>query len=306
VTQAVNEEVVAVDGQPVKSLDDLLSYVQTKKRRAHPPWRNWRRPLLAQPPSPSEPVRELCMKPFHWDYCERFFDLLEADEYETPIQDDLAKADFVGRQTQFLEQQMKIPQLDAEAIALAVFARMSSRRLHYHTPVHILTMFQFFEQLHERDKTLALAPVQELAIWFHDAIYVVGAPDSENESHSALFMEALVAPYLKDQTDLLARAKQIVEATARHLEREASPLRESDLVLDLDLCNFAFGVEGFRRTSKCIQREFLGRFSVDDYRSGRNAFLRRLLDRGFIYRSEALHRLGYEEAALKNLKSALD
>lgn len=167
-------------------------------------------------------------------------------------------------------------------------------------------MFQFFEQLKEQEPLLQLSDAQELAIWFHDSVYVVGAPHHANEMYSGMLMEALIGPFIKTDKQLqdMVTAKLIIDKTADHLTTECRAVEEAKLVLDLDLCNFAFSEKGFRATADAVEKEFTMIYKPKEYRDGRKKFLKDMLDRGFIYRTDEFRR-HYEQRAKDNILSVI-
>ena len=131
--------------------------------------------------------------------------------------------------TDFLQTIWAVPSITAEAICNAVLARMLDKGLYYHTPVHVLNMLWFAS---EHD--IALSPTEELAIWFHDSVYVPTAPKGKNEQLSALFFEAMMWPFV--DLDEAAEVIGIINETAKFLEKDIDPNYAK--ILDLDLCSF--------------------------------------------------------------------
>lgn len=79
---------------------------------------------------------------------------------------------------------------------------------------------------------------QFLAIAFHDAFCVPGAPMSINETSSALLMEAH-ARRLGTDAEAIAAAKRIIALTAHGTADGQEPSRSEAVVLDLDLMRLA-------------------------------------------------------------------
>jgi hypothetical protein len=124
--------------------------------------------------------------------------------------------------------------------ACAIAAFYDEPHRHYHARAHIREMFD-----HAVASGLRLSPAQALAVLFHDAVYVPGAPRGSNEMMSAQLMRvycgALAAP-------LLDRAYGIIIDTADHVASCA----ESELVLDLDLMRLGAAPDDFARYSNAV------------------------------------------------------
>ena len=207
---------------------------------------------------------------------------------------DLTKNDFVRGCAGFLTE-YDILQPTATAIAYAVFERMADQRLHYHTPVHVLSMFQFAER---EFPDQAFAPWEELAIWFHDSVYIPQLPGT-NEELSAQFMHAMVGPAFTNSE--LSAAQFAIETTAQHLDSVTNPLY--DTIMDLDLVALSW-TDSIAIRGNCIRKEF---DYIDDetYNKNRKAFLNRLLSKGFIFRSPEF-KDRYEAITIENIKRDLE
>lgn len=135
-------------------------------------------------------------------------------------------------------------------------------------------------------------PALELAIWFHDAVYVPGSPT--NESDSARLVSDALAPHLSP--GVLAAVQRLIRATT-HLEPGTDD--EERLIQDIDLAGLAKPLPLFRADSDAIRREYA---HVPDaaFLAGRRAFLENLLERPAIY-GTARFRDRCEAAARENL-----
>ncbi len=212
----------------------------------------------------------------------------------------ITKQDFVNNLESFLLE-LTIPQQSALAIANALYARMSDENLFYHTPVHVLCMFQFAQEY-----SINLSKAQQLAIWFHDSIYVPNAP-YENEENSSLFLHSMLSSFLKTQElkEILKEAEAIVNATAYHLESlYASNIPGAELVLDLDLCSFSFDYPIYDYVGTLIRKE-CPTISDLEFEKGRRNFLNKLKEKGFIFRTKYFLE-NFESKALENLSKTLD
>jgi predicted metal-dependent HD superfamily phosphohydrolase len=232
------------------------------------------------------------MYDFKQDYI-GFFDIHKAGS----DQRSMAAQDFVFGLSSFLEKEYSVPKETATAIARCTFHRMMDPQLHYHTPVHILAILQFYqEQVRPKKKGPTLIKGEELALWFHDAIYIPSSKKKANEEQSAQFACALMAPYLS--VNELHKLSIAIGVTASHSDPAIAS--SWDLLLDLDLHNFSLPREDYLRQSECIRREF-GHISDMAFYEGRKKLLGRLIKPDGFFRSP-FFKENFEEAALKNLK----
>ena len=204
---------------------------------------------------------------------------------------DQAKEDFTLALTIFLEKH-DVLFYTGHAIARALWERMIDRRLHYHTPIHILSIFQFAEK-----EGITLEPWEELAIWFHDSVYIPQLPGTSEEL-SAMFMRAMVAPAFSETE--LAEVQFAIETTANHLHPYTNPLYNK--ILDLDMISFSW-LDQVNTINSCIRKEF-DYVNEETYNKGRKAFLTKLISKGFIYRSNEFKK--YESLAVENINKQLE
>lgn len=108
-----------------------------------------------------------------------------------------------------------------------VYALYNSPPRFYHTIDHVESMFRYADMVGWK-----LDPAEELAIIFHDCVYVPGY--NRNELRSAQTMLALLAPIMGDNQDAPGAAFCIIENTADFL-RPSQALTGSRRVMDLDL-----------------------------------------------------------------------
>lgn len=228
-------------------------------------------------------------------YDKNFFDLHHNHSAVNGFSFIAFKSEFVSRCSLFLGTQ-RICKSTAVAIAESLFARMSDKKLHYHTPVHVLAMLDFAQ-----NNEITLEPWEELAVWFHDSIYDQTSSErglfGQNEKLSAQFLKALVEPYFFEEHLLLSVSA--IEATAHHLTPQYV-IPTFHKVLDLDLSSFSSPRENYNRTTEALFLEYpIERKAFD---KGRKKFLIALNNRPKIYLTELFEQ--FESAARKNI--ALD
>jgi predicted metal-dependent HD superfamily phosphohydrolase len=164
----------------------------------------------------------------------------------------------------------------------------------YHTAAHIRDCLT---QL-DRSRELTARPDEvEAALWFHDAVYVPGAPD--NEERSARMAQAAMVDGQVPQ-ELAHRVAELVRATRHQMIPDAADAR---LVCDIDLSILGREPEIFDDFERKIRREFAW-VPEPAYRSSRSEVLAGFLRRRFIYQTEYF-RAWYEASARQNLKRIL-
>lgn len=148
----------------------------------------------------------------------------------------------------------------------------------YHARAHVREMLDQSVAL-----GLALTAAQALAVLFHDAVYVPGAPRGSNEAMSAQLMRVYTGGL---ERSVVETAFQIVIDTSDHVARQSA----SELVLDLDLMRLAAPRETFMRMSRDVFAEHRALFETDDDESAwavfaerRVTFFERLLARPHIF-----------------------
>jgi len=183
----------------------------------------------------------------------------------------------------------------AAAIAADLWVRMSGQDRHYHTGVHVLSMLSCADRA-----GIALSADEELAIWFHDAVYEVGTPPGDNERKSAVWMEHLLLPAGADE-QTVRRAADAIRWTACHLEESVpAPFHR---VMDLDLWGLAADPQTFMRQSSAVRAELL-HLSDEQYSRGTIEFFQKLLKRPHIYRTPNFAR--FERVARDQVRHEID
>jgi predicted metal-dependent HD superfamily phosphohydrolase len=152
-----------------------------------------------------------------------------------------------------------------------------------------------------------LDDAEQLALLFHDAVYVPGAPRGDNERLSAKLMTATVATLQREHGTSLAsaadidRAGRIIEATLH----AGPPPDDAARVCDLDLWRLAAPWQDFERHSLGILRENL-HLHLDEaaFWKARSAFLEGMLARPFLY-ATPYFRERFEAKARDNLRRSI-
>lgn len=164
----------------------------------------------------------------------------------------------------------------------------------YHTADHIRDCLAQFDL----SRHPARRPDEvEAAIWFHDAVYLPGAPD--NESRSAHLAQTTLAG-AGAPLEVADRIAELVLAT-QHLAIPGEP--DTALLCDIDLSIFGRTPEVFDEFERRIRREYHW-VPEPVYRSARAEILEGFLRRGYIYQTE-FFRDRYEAPARANLARIL-
>jgi len=137
----------------------------------------------------------------------------------------------------------------------------------------------------------------ELAIWFHDVIYVSGAADNEQRSAELFARRAAgsLPPEMIDQIE------GYIMSTTHH---EPPTDEGSKFVVDIDLSGFGLPPELFRRDGDNIRKEF-DYMSEAEFICGQTKFLQKLLDRSNIYSTSFFHDR-YEARARRNISETIE
>lgn len=192
---------------------------------------------------------------------------------------------------------------------LAHRALVHAARLHYAEPHRAYHNADHLDELIElaRKHTPDLNEAEQLALLFHDAVYVPGAPRGDNERKSAALMAATLATLAYDHADLalaepvLERAARIIEATT-HAE---APPAEAARICDLDLWRLAAPWETFCRHALGIRREYLHLFADEAaFWLARNAFYTSMLAKPRLFATDRFFEQ-FEETARANMRQAL-
>ena len=156
----------------------------------------------------------------------------------------------------------------------------------------------------------------EMAIWFHDAVYVPRRAD--NEARSARWAEAVLRRWRVDAevrswvvsailaTQHLATQNLATQHDAKSRQDSAHDFNvhhDRTLLLDIDLSILAASTLEFSRYEAAIRREY-DFVSEEAFRVGRLAVLRSFLDRDRLFQS-AIGFARFEARARQNLVSAI-
>jgi predicted metal-dependent HD superfamily phosphohydrolase len=169
----------------------------------------------------------------------------------------------------------------------------------YHTLAHIADCLDEAVRLPaDGSKAQAEAPLLELALWYHDAIYDTRAQDSEERS-------AELAGRVAREVGLPEESANRVAALIRLTKTHEVP--EGDLVaaylVDIDLAILGSEPDRFAEYDRQIREEYSW-VPAEFYEPRRRQVLAGFLERPSIYRTPLFRDL-YEQRARKNLAQVL-
>ncbi len=163
----------------------------------------------------------------------------------------------------------------------------------YHNLEHISHCLAEFQAV----RHLALdIDALELAIWYHDAIYEIGA--SDNEERSAILAQVVMNSF-DLPTGLIDKVKAIIIATKHE---KVPDDHDAKLMLDIDISNLG-QADKFKESNRLVREEYSS-VPANLFANGRSNILQSFLDRPSIYLTEFFQQK-YEDSARKNIESAI-
>lgn len=164
-----------------------------------------------------------------------------------------------------------------------LLVRWDEPHRHYHDRRHLA------ECLSALDELGGSAPAEELAVWFHDVIYL-GAPEDLRAS-ARLARQLLGGEGL--QASLVDEVARLVMVTGRH--RPGWGDRAAQRVSDADLAIFGAEPSRYHQSVADLQREQAG-LSAVQWRQLRVRYLHELQARRSIYAGRQAHELWHAQA----------
>lgn len=184
------------------------------------------------------------------------------------------------------------PSPSARTVYRDLAAHLDTAGRAFHNMRHVDDCLLHFDEVASH---LADPDAVELALWFHDVVYVSGDPANERRSAELFLTHAAGVP-----VPLRRRIVALILATER---RQVPRTPDARFVDDIDLAGFGGTWEAFARNSRRLRRESA---SVDDdtYHRGQWKFLSQLRCRRRFFRT-AYFRDRYEKQAYANLDRLL-
>ena len=183
--------------------------------------------------------------------------------------------------------------VDAEVFEQAHSAYLSPGR-HYHTWEHVVACV---EEL--RSTSCDNPRVVFLALVFHDAVYVPGAPD--NEERSARMAREVLSATGSVHVDELEAIERMILATKDHRAPPDGASEDEARLIDIDMGILAAPRSAYMRYARAIQDEWVPvPASEAAFRIGRLEFLRGVLSTPHVYLTTAA-RDRWDQAARDNI-----
>lgn len=165
---------------------------------------------------------------------------------------------------------------------------------HYHNDEHINHCLELLEVAKTE---MQLSDAVELGIWFHDVIYVIGAPD--NEERSAELFLRLSEGQLEE--DLRQHVSSLIMSTTHNRQPETTDER---ILVDIDLSSFGLSWDRFREDADNVRKE-QSHLDDQDFFRKQMRFQESLLNRARFYFSDFFFEK-FEAKARENLSRHLD
>lgn len=170
---------------------------------------------------------------------------------------------------------------------------------HYHTLEHVENCIELVSTIRHPNVDHDAA---QMALFWHDAVYVVGS--EHNEWQSALLVDAIL-PSVTVKRGVLVR--QAILGTASHdILRNVAEVGGATIaaVCDVDMAILGTEPDVYRSYVSLVRKEY-GRVGDDRWREGRSAFLRGFLEKDRIFSlPEMADR--FEAKARQNMRSELE
>lgn len=206
----------------------------------------------------------------------------------------LTKVDFVANLIGFLVDLGIKPDEVSRPVANCLYERMQ-RKAHYRTQVRILALIQTYQELLDLGLIKPLDPVQELALWFHDAVYL--PQSSDNQEFSADFAVGLLSPWMQETSTL----RRLICRLTPEYHIEECVDQDIGVLLDLLLSPLALPTKSFKHIQSLVRHDFPG--SDNDFLHAQYEFLTKLTEKKKLFRTQGFE--GMEPVARTNIEGYL-
>lgn len=169
----------------------------------------------------------------------------------------------------------------ADALGDTLIQAWSEPHRRYHNQSHLIWLL---DEAERRAALIEDAAFVGYAIWFHDAIYVIGGKETDgsvmpdNEARSAAWAREAIA-----DKALAERVGAVIEMTRKHHEGEAAG--DAALFLDMDIAILGQPWETYCAYAAAIRREFAA-YNDSAFAGGRWRFLDKQLERSRTFRTD--------------------
>ncbi|OAV60139.1 DUF4031 domain-containing protein [Enteractinococcus helveticum] len=194
-------------------------------------------------------------------------------------------------------------ELDRGPICDALIERWSEDHRHYHDLTHLMSVLKGIDYLERQGERMGPFPrAVKLAGWFHDAVYRADPilPPGQDEEDSARLAERVLPELGVPGPEILETAR-LIRLTFTHDPHEED--YGGKVLCDADLEVLSRNSGGYQRYREGIRKDFV-KVSDDNFATGREKFLRRMLARNPIFNT-GTGRRRWERPARRNLMSEL-
>lgn len=186
-----------------------------------------------------------------------------------------------------------IQEVEVAGIVESVISEYESTTRHYHGLRHIA---QCLKELDSMDGELFNRDAIEMAIWYHDIVYIAGS--RENEGKSA---QRLMSDLGRFESKIsLQKIEQMIRATKHDVSVGVDA--DTKALLDIDLSILGKRYHDYDSYRYAVRQEFCN-YSRFKFNFGRRRFLRRLLA-GPVFQTEEM-KAKYEAPARQNIEREL-
>lgn len=165
---------------------------------------------------------------------------------------------------------------------------------HYHNLDHLHNCLRELDEVRELAQD---ADAIEIALWYHDIVYDIAAPDNEARSAQLVFEICMAAGLPGSFAGVVSR---LIIATDHRGEVKT---KQEQLIRDIDLSILGKPSDEYHNYETSIRKEY-SMVPDDEFKTGRMNFLRQLLDQRAIYLTDFFSGK-YELTARANIKHAL-
>ena len=176
-------------------------------------------------------------------------------------------------------------------------ARWAEPHRRYHTLDHLVRVLDGVDEFGGYADDVAAV---RFAAWFHDAVYDSGAASADNEELSARLAEAEL-PAVGVPGERVAEVARLVRLTKGHEVADGD--RNGAVLCDADLAVLGGASEAYAAYAQAIREEY-AEVPDDQFRSGRTAVLRGLLELPALFRTPVGAKR-YEARARANMEAEI-
>ena len=180
--------------------------------------------------------------------------------------------------------------IDIEHFWVILNTHYTESHRYYHTFQHIEHCLL---QLSDCAQYIKYPQEVELAIWFHDVIYVPGAKDNEQKS-ADLFGQLFVTILAPEN---LNRIKSLILSTTHNTELTTN---DEKFMVDIDLSSFAASNKQYQKNNLNLRKEQLN-LSDYDFNKKQLSLLNLIIKRERIFKTRFFYE-NLEQAARVNIK----